>query len=128
MDESKVTRKLSDEQLRVLRDKGTEAPGSGEYLHHSEDGTYSCAACGTQLFESNAKYDSRTPGLIGWPSFDQAIDGSIRYVEDTSLGMNRTEVVCANCGGHLGHVFSADDAPSGSHYCINSCSLEFKPR
>lgn len=121
-----VNPNLSDEQKRVLFEKGTEAPGSGEYLHMDADGHYLCANCEAKLFTSESKYDSRTPGLIGWPSFDSAIDGAVLFEDDESLGMSRTEVLCASCGGHLGHVFPADDAPSGTHYCINSVCLGFQ--
>ena len=116
---------LSDEQKKVLFEKGTEAPGSGKFLNHDENGDYTCANCGAKLFRSDAKYESTQPGLIGWPSFDQAIDGAIKEQPDNSLGMQRTEIVCATCGGHLGHVFAAGDAPSGTHYCGNSASLDF---
>lgn len=117
---------LSDEQKRVLFEKGTEAPFSGTLLDNTAEGMYHCANCGSQLFESGAKYDSRTPGLIGWPSFDKAIEGAVKFVPDNSAGMERTEAVCANCGAHLGHVFDADDAETGKHYCINSVCLDFK--
>ncbi len=113
---------LSDEQKKVLFDKATEAPYSGSLLNMKEDGTYNCANCGTQLFDSSTKFDSH----CGWPSFDQAIKGSVEYHPDSSHGMNRTEVTCAKCGGHLGHVF--DDGPketTGQRYCINSLSLDF---
>jgi peptide-methionine (R)-S-oxide reductase len=116
--------KLTPEQLGILKDKGTESPNSGALLHNKENGEYTCAACGTKLFESNAKFDSGT----GWPSFDQAIPGAVKQVVDSSLGMTRTEVVCSNCGGHLGHVFN--DGPkdtTGQRFCINSLSLDFKP-
>ncbi len=116
---------LSDDQKRVLFDKGTETPGSGKFLNHNEKGDYTCANCGNVLFSSDAKYDSTMPGLIGWPSFDQALPGAILENVDSSLGMERTEIVCAQCGGHLGHVFAADDAPTGTHYCVNSASLDF---
>jgi peptide-methionine (R)-S-oxide reductase len=116
--------KLSEEQYRVLREKATEPPFSGKYVHHDELGTYSCAACGQKLFHSETKFDSGS----GWPSFYRAIDkGSVRLKSDNSHGMQRTEVVCSRCGGHLGHVF--DDAPSkptGQRYCINSLALKFK--
>lgn len=118
---------LDEEQKRVLFEKGTEAPGSGKYLHMNDTGQFTCANCEQPIFESSAKYDSATPGLIGWPSFDTAIEGAVKERDDTSMGMHRTEVVCANCGGHLGHVFPADDAPTGIHYCINSASLGFDP-
>jgi peptide-methionine (R)-S-oxide reductase len=122
-------KKLSAEQYAVLRQKGTEAPFSGQYLNHSESGVYTCSACGAELFNSAAKYDSKTPGLIGWPSFSEvAKTGSVKLLDDDSLGMRRTEVVCANCGGHLGHVFQADDSKTGHHYCINSVCLNFKPK
>lgn len=119
---------LSDEQKRVLFDQGTEAPGTGKFLNHSETGEYTCANCGAVLFSSEAKYESKTPGLIGWPSFDQAIPDAVIEKSDTSMGMERTEIVCANCGGHLGHVFPADDAPTGMHYCVNSVSLDFEKK
>lgn len=119
---------LTDEQKRVLFDKGTEIPGTGEFLNHSETGMYTCANCGAELFKSNAKYDSKTPGLIGWPSFaGPANNDAVELRPDDDLGMARTEVVCKNCGAHLGHVFDADDAPNGGkHYCINSVCLGFK--
>jgi len=120
--------KLTPEQYRVLREKGTEAPFSGEYLNHSDNGMYVCAACGTELFSSSSKFESSSPGLQGWPSFsDVAISGAVNLLEDTSHGMQRTEAVCANCGSHLGHVFEdAPDQPEGKHYCINSVCLAFQ--
>ncbi len=114
---------LRPEQFRILRLKGTEQPGTGEYLMTFDKGTYHCAACGAALFNSSNKYESH----CGWPSFDDAIPGSIIYHRDTSHGMVRTEIVCANCGGHLGHIF--DDGPqetTGKRYCVNSLSLDFK--
>lgn len=120
---------LSEEQLAVLRDKGTEAPYSGQYLHHSENGVYTCAACGTELFRSSQKYESNQLSLQGWPSFaDAAASGAVRLEADDSHGMQRTEVVCATCGGHLGHLFDDDSSPSGKHYCINSVCLGFSPQ
>ncbi|MEQ8908763.1 MAG: peptide-methionine (R)-S-oxide reductase MsrB [Vicingaceae bacterium] len=123
MDE-KTRAKLSDEQYRVLVEKGTERPFTGDYLDHKEEGKYHCAACGNPLFDSDTKFDSGS----GWPSFYDVVDqGNVALIRDSSLGMIRTEVVCANCGGHLGHVF--DDGPSektGQRYCINSVSLDFK--
>lgn len=115
---------LTPEQYFVLREKGTERPGTGEYWKHFEKGVYVCAACGNPLFKSDAKFDSE----CGWPSFDQAIKGSVVYHHDTSHGMDRTEVMCANCGGHLGHVF--DDGPketTGNRFCTNSVSIKFVP-
>jgi peptide-methionine (R)-S-oxide reductase len=121
--------KLTPEQYQVLRQRGTEAPFSGELLENKETGEYTCAACGSVIFKSDAKYDSKTPGLIGWPSFSEVADSdAVELVPDDSLGMERTEVVCKNCGGHLGHVFDADDSPTGKHYCINSCSMQFLPK
>ncbi len=121
-------KKLTPEQYKVLRKKGTEAPGSGKYLNHNQKGMYTCAACGADLFKSDAKYDSKIPGLIGWPSFSELVSNdAVELLDDNSLGMQRKEVVCANCGGHLGHVFAADDSKTGQHYCINSVCLSFKP-
>lgn len=125
-DRDEQKNKLSDEAYRVLKEKGTEAPFSGELLYNEEAGTYHCAACGAKLFESDAKYESTQPGLIGWPSFNKAIKDAVRFNKDTSAGMNRTEVTCAACGGHLGHVFKANDSSTGTHYCINSVALSFK--
>jgi len=133
MPDNKITRTeaewrkiLSDEQYRVLREKGTEAPGTGEYYHNDKTGEYACAACGTKLFDSTNKYNSGS----GWPSFDQPADKeNIESVTDTSHGMARTEVMCSVCGGHLGHVF--EDGPSettGQRYCINSAALKFMPK
>ncbi len=123
-----LAKNLTPEQLAVLRDKGTEAPFSGEFLDHDAAGIYTCVACGNVLFGSDTKYDSRTPGLIGWPSFsDIAHSGAVDLLPDNSDGMQRTEVVCKRCGGHLGHVFDADDSSTGKHYCINSTCLQFKP-
>lgn len=126
---SRVNPDLSDEQKRVLFGKGTEAPGTGELLHESRSGMYACANCGAELFGSSAKYESKTPGLVGWPSFAEAASNeALVLTPDGSLGMQRTEVTCANCGGHLGHLFTGvDDHPSGNHYCINSCALSFDP-
>lgn len=119
--------KLTPEQYHVLRQKGTEAPFSGKLLQNTDTGDYLCVACGNPIFKSDAKYESTVPGLIGWPSFAEAIPGSVELKDDNSWGMHRTEVICSNCGSHFGHVFDADDSPSGKHYCINSCALDFKP-
>jgi peptide-methionine (R)-S-oxide reductase len=120
--------KLTPEQYQVLREKGTEIPGTGKYVDFFEDGTYSCAACGQQLFTSESKYESTMPGLIGWPAFSEAADrGAVRLEDDNSHGMQRTEVVCGRCGGHLGHVFDDGPKPTGLRYCMNSAALTFFP-
>lgn len=120
--------KLTPEQYAVLREKSTEAPFSGELLHMKDDGTYACGACGQVIFKSDAKYDSTEPGLIGWPSFSDVVSTeAVNLVADNSLTMKRTDVTCSSCGGHLGHVFEASDSPTGTHYCINSAALAFKP-
>jgi len=114
---------LSEEEYRVLRKKGTEFPHTGKYNLHFENGDYHCKACYAKLFESEHKFESG----CGWPSFDQAVEGAIEYIRDTTHGMIRTETLCANCGSHLGHVF--DDGPretTGQRYCINSVSIGFK--
>ena len=114
--------KLSPERYRVLRQKGTEAPFSGKLYHNEENGTYSCAGCGTVLFTSDSKYDSGS----GWPSFFKPVDQKLIHEErDTSHGMTRTEISCATCGGHLGHVFEDGPNPTGLRYCVNSLSLAF---
>lgn len=120
--------KLTPEQYRVLRQKGTEAPGSGRWLDNNARGDYTCAACGQVVFKSDTKFESSMPGLIGWPAFSEAADqGAVKLQADDSLGMARTEVVCANCGSHLGHLFTDDpSSPNGQHYCINSVALDFK--
>jgi len=120
--------KLSEDQYRVLREKGTEPPFSGEFLDHDKKGVYTCAACGSELFTSDSKFHGPPPNH-GWPSFTQALDsGAVKLEGDSSYGMRRTEVTCAKCGGHLGHLF--DDGPTSDgndHYCINSVALDFKP-
>ncbi len=120
--------KLSPEQYKVLREKGTEAPFSGKYLHENKKGQYVCSACGNPLFSSDAKFDSHNPGLMGWPSFDQALPGAVKLEHDTSLGMNRTEVICAKCGSHLGHIFEDPEAKTGKHYCMNSVCLDLEEK
>ena len=118
--------KLTDEQKAVLFNKATEAPFTGTFLHNKDQGAYVCANCGHELFNSDTKFDSGS----GWPSFyDVASTGAVKLVDDSSHGMERTEVVCGNCGGHLGHLFpDAFDQPTGQRYCINSVSLDFKPK
>lgn len=122
MNEQEIKNKLTPEEYKVLREKGTEAPFSGALLGEKRKGMFVCKVCGSQLFASGAKFDSGT----GWPSFDQAIPGSVKLESDDSHGMHRTEVVCSKCGSHLGHVF--DDGPketTGQRYCINSVCLGF---
>lgn len=121
--------KLTPEQYAVMRQKGTEPPFSGKLLRNDDSGDYICAACETVLFKSGSKYDSREPGLMGWPSFsDVASSTAVDLVDDNSFGMHRTEVICKTCGGHLGHLFPDDSSATGQHYCINSCALDFKPK
>ena len=121
--------KLTPEQYRVLREKGTEVPGTGKYVDFFEGGSYVCAACGQELFRSESKYESTMPGLIGWPAFSEAADrGAVQLEDDDSHGMQRTEVLCSNCGSHLGHLFPDDSSPNGQHYCINSVCLSFTPQ
>ncbi|UCF99616.1 MAG: peptide-methionine (R)-S-oxide reductase MsrB [Spirochaetaceae bacterium] len=116
---------LSPEQYEVLRRKGTERAFTGKYHNSKEKGVYLCAGCGSPLFDSETKFDSGT----GWPSYYQPItEGAVEAEEDRSYGMVRTEVLCAQCGGHLGHVFTDGPEPTGLRYCINSISLDFKPR
>lgn len=115
--------RLSAEQYSVLREKGTEAPFTGVFNNNFESGMYECAGCGQELFSSDTKFHSH----CGWPSFDRSVEGNVEFREDFSHGMQRVEVLCNNCGGHLGHVF--DDGPAettGKRFCINSASLQFK--
>lgn len=118
-------KKENPELYRVAREKGTEAPYSGKYYDHKEKGSYNCAVCGNPLFPSDAKFHSDLPGLQGWPSFDDALPGSVEFKDDNSDGMHRTEVVCAKCKSHLGHIFDDAEAKTGKHYCLNSVCLEF---
>jgi peptide-methionine (R)-S-oxide reductase len=116
--------RLSPEEFRVLRQAGTERPWTGEYVSTATKGTYTCRACGAQLFSSDTKFDSH----CGWPSFDEALPGAIRYLEDRSHGMARTEVRCAGCDSHLGHRFDGERmTPKNARYCINSVSLRLEP-
>jgi peptide-methionine (R)-S-oxide reductase len=116
--------KLTPEAYHVLREKGTEAPFSGKLLHDDREGVYRCAACGNPLFASTAKFDSGT----GWPSFDEALPGAVRLVNDTSDGMMRTEVRCARCGSHLGHLFDDGPTATGKRYCMNSVCLDLEEK
>jgi len=129
MDEEKIEK--TDEEWRgqldpvryhVLREAGTERAFSGEFWEHKEDGTYTCAGCGTVLFGSETKFDTG----CGWPSFYESVPDTIEFIEDNKHGMSRTDVRCRKCGGHLGHIFNdAPQTPTGQRYCINSASLEF---
>jgi len=113
---------LTEEQKKILFEKKTEAPFSGKHLHEKRAGMFSCVNCGAQLFNSETKFESGT----GWPSFDQAIPGAVKEIEDMSHGMHRIEIVCAQCGAHLGHVFPDGPTATGNRYCINSACLGFE--
>jgi peptide-methionine (R)-S-oxide reductase len=116
---------LGDERFQIMRQQGTEPPFTGAYTYEKADGMYRCGACGADLFSSDTKFDSGT----GWPSFTEpAVAESVELRPDNSLFMKRTEVVCANCGGHLGHVFDDGPGPGGQRYCINSCALDLDKR
>lgn len=123
MTEEEYKKKLTAEQYYVLRQKGTERPFTGKYYLHEEKGVYVCGACGSELFTSDMKFDSG----CGWPSFDREIaGGKIKQTRDTSHGMIRTEITCANCGSHLGHIFDDGPTETGQRYCVNSLSLDFR--
>lgn len=123
-DDAEWRKSLTADQYRILRQKGTERPFTGKHLHTDADGTFSCAACGNALFSSDAKFDSGT----GWPSFDQALPGAVEYHTDKSHGMTRTEITCARCHSHLGHVFEDGPTGSGKRYCINSVCLNHEEK
>ena len=115
--------RLAPEQYHILREQGTERPFSGELLTVDDDGTCRCAGCDAAGFSSETKFSSKT----GWPSFHDALEGAVELRGDDSHGMQRTEVVCARCGGHLGHVFDDGPEPTGKRYCINSAAMRFDP-
>ena len=120
--EGEWKKELTPEQYDVLRERGTEAPFKGKYVHEDKKGTYLCAACDNPLFSSDTKFDSKS----GWPSFNDALPGAVEFKEDTSYGMSRVEVVCAKCGSHLGHVFPDGPSETGQRFCVNSVSLNLK--
>lgn len=124
MNEEEIKQKLTPEEYKILREKGTEAPGTGKYLHEKKEGTYKCKVCGNPLFASDAKFDSGT----GWPSFDQALPGAVRFIHDDAHGMDRTEIVCTNCNSHLGHVFDDGPATTGKRFCLNSACLDLEEK
>lgn len=120
--EEEWKKELTDAQYTILRKKGTERPFTGAYNMHFENGIYHCAGCDTPLFESHTKFDAG----CGWPSFDASIKGNVTYILDKSHGMMRTEIVCSSCDGHLGHVFNDGPTATGTRYCVNSISIDFK--
>ncbi len=125
MSEDAWRKKLTPEQFHVLRESGTEMPFTGKLLYNDKQGSYTCAACGNVLFDSKTKFDTE----CGWPSFYDAIPGSVKLTPDDSWGMHRLAVTCANCGGHLGHVFDdSPDQPTGQRFCVNSAALQFLPK
>ena len=115
---------LTPEQYKIMREKGTEPPFSGKLLHEKGEGVYRCSACGNPLFPSDAKFESGT----GWPSFDKALPGAVELRPDASEGMERTEIICARCGSHLGHVFDDGPTSTGKRYCINAVCLDLEKR
>lgn len=120
--EEELKKKLTPDQYRVLREKGTEVPFSGKLIHPDKDGFYKCAVCGSPLFKAEAKFDSGT----GWPSFDEALPGAVKNIEDNSYGMNRVETVCSVCNSHLGHLFDDGPTKTGKRYCMNSVCFELE--
>jgi len=116
---------LSPEQFQILRNKGTERPGTGEYLNTKQNGIYNCAGCENPIYKASTKFDAH----CGWPAFYEALPGALVYKTDESLGMTRTEMMCAKCGGHMGHIFKGEgyDTPTDERHCVNSISLKFAP-
>ncbi len=122
MNEEDIKKKLTPEEYQVLRQKGTEAPFSGQLLHDIRDGMYTCKVCGSKLFSSDTKFESGT----GWPSFDQALPGAVKEIVDSAHGMLRTEITCTTCNSHLGHVFNDGPTKTGMRYCLNSVCLDLE--
>src|SRR4051812_43628200 len=120
MNEEELKKKLTPDEYRVLRQKGTEPAFSGKLLNDKRTGTYMCKVCGNPLFKSDAKFESGT----GWPSFDEALPGAVTFHEDDAYGMKRTEITCTKCGSHLGHVFDDGPTKTGKRYCLNSVCLD----
>jgi peptide-methionine (R)-S-oxide reductase len=120
MNEDEIKNKLTEEEYRVLREKGTEAPFSGVYVNEKADGVYKCKVCSNPLFKSDTKFDSGT----GWPSFDEALPNAVEFIEDNSHFMRRTEVICSVCKSHLGHIFEDGPTETGKRYCMNSVCLD----
>lgn len=115
---------LSADEYRILREKGTEYAFTGVYNDHFEKGVYCCKGCGQELYDSSNKFDSH----CGWPSYDAALPGALEFINDESHGMRRTEIVCARCGGHQGHVFNDGPTETGERYCVNAASIDFLPK
>lgn len=128
MDKDDLTKILTPEQYAVTQEGATEAPFTGKFFEHSENGMYTCIVCGQELFSSDTKFESTAPGLQGWPAFSGAVDdGKIKLIPDHAMGTERTEIRCANCDAHLGHLFEGVPGdPADKHYCVNSCALNFK--